>query len=119
MLVRDLGVPVALARRPFRVSVKASAVAVAAAGLVAPGVVVEQYDNTAATASTTAVPRPIADWQHDRLASGVDLYQGRISGRPGADHWTVTVRANGAHLATEQGAEGAGGATAWRRVQRS
>lgn len=98
----------ALAHRPFRAAVKASVVAVTAAGLVAPGVAVDQYDNTAATAAaaaTTAVPRPIAGWQHDRLAAGVDLYQGRISGRPGADHWTVTVRADGAHLATEQGAE--------------
>ncbi|MGW1373079.1 phosphodiester glycosidase family protein [Streptomyces sp. NPDC002446] len=95
----------ALARRPFRVAVKASVVAVAAAGLAAPGVVVDPYGDTAAAAATTAVPQPIAGWQHDRLASGADLYQGRISGRPGADHWTLTVRANGAHLATEQGAE--------------
>ncbi|MGP4009761.1 phosphodiester glycosidase family protein [Streptomyces sp. 4N124] len=95
----------ALARRSFRVAVKASVVAVATAGLVAPGAVVDQHDDPALAASATAVPRPIADWQHDRLASGVDLYQGKISGRPGADHWTVTVRANGSHLATEQGAQ--------------
>ncbi|WP_222852395.1 phosphodiester glycosidase family protein [Streptomyces piniterrae] len=95
----------ALAPSSFRVAVKASVVAVAAVGLVAPGVVVDQYGDTAVAASTTVVPRPIAGWQHDRLTSGVDLYRGTASGRPGADHWTVTVRANGAHLATEQGAE--------------
>ncbi|MFE1770984.1 phosphodiester glycosidase family protein [Streptomyces sp. NPDC059008] len=80
-------------------------IAVAAVGLVVPSAVVERYGDTAAAASTAAVPRPIAGWQHDRLASGVDLYQGRISGRSGADHWTVTVRADGAHLATEQRAQ--------------
>lgn len=87
------------ARRPFRAAAQASVVAVAAAGLLAPGVVVDRYGDTAAAAApTAAVPRPIADWRHDRLASGADLYQGSVSGRPGADRWTVTVRANGAHL---------------------
>ncbi|MGW7271106.1 phosphodiester glycosidase family protein [Streptomyces sp. NPDC054864] len=96
----------ALARRPFGAAAKASVVAVAAAGLLAPGVVVDRYGDAAAAApSTSAVPGPIADWQHDRLAAGVDLYQGTISGRPGADHWTVTVRANGAHLAAGPEAE--------------
>lgn len=96
----------ALARRPFGAAAKASVVAVAAAGLLAPGVVVDRYGDAAAAApSTSAVPGPIAGWQHDRLATGVDLYQGTISGRPGADHWTVTVRANGAHLAAGPEAE--------------
>ncbi|MGW6020350.1 phosphodiester glycosidase family protein [Streptomyces sp. NPDC055099] len=94
----------ALARRPFRAAAQASAVAVAAAGLLVPGVVVDRYGDTASAAAPTAavptaVPTPIADWPRERLASGADLYQGSISGRPGADHWTVTVRANGAHLA--------------------
>lgn len=88
-----------LARRPSRAAAKASVVAVAAAGLLAPGAVVERYGDTAEAASTSAVPGPIADWRHDRIAPGVDLYQGSISGRPGADHWTVTVRTDGAHLA--------------------
>lgn len=92
------------ASRSFRAAAKAAVVAVAAVGLVAPGLVVDQYADTA-VAATGAVPRPIADWQHERLASGADLYQGQISGRPGADHWTVTVRANGAHLAGEQDAQ--------------
>lgn len=97
------------ARRPFRTAAKVTVVAVAAAGLVAPGAVVDQYGDTAAAAPVSApapaVPRPIADWRHDRLAAGADLYQGELRGRPGADHWTVTVRANGAHLASEQDAE--------------
>lgn len=99
----------ALARRPlpFRTAGKVTVVAVAAAGLLTPGVAVDRYGDTAAAAasSTAAVPRPIADWQHDRLAPGVDLYQGSVSGRPGADHWTVTVRADGAHLAGERDAD--------------
>ncbi|MFF1697832.1 phosphodiester glycosidase family protein [Streptomyces sp. NPDC058257] len=96
----------ALARRPFRAAVKVSAVAVAATGLLAPGVVVDRYGDTAAAASpTAAVPWLIADWPRDRLAAGADLYQGSLSGRPGSDHWTVTVRANGAHLATGKDAD--------------
>lgn len=96
----------ALARRPIRAAAKASVVTVAAAGLLAPGVIVDRHGDTAAAAApTAAVPAPIAGWQHDRLASGVDLYQGTISGRPGADHWTVTVRAAGAHLAAERDAQ--------------
>ncbi|MFG2501079.1 phosphodiester glycosidase family protein [Streptomyces sp. NPDC048441] len=96
----------ALVRRPFRAAVKVSVVAAAATGLLAPGAVVDRYGDTAAASSpTAAVPPPIAGWQHERLASGADLYQGRISGRPGTDHWTVTVRANGAHLSGEQDAE--------------
>ncbi|MEV2250325.1 phosphodiester glycosidase family protein [Streptomyces sp. NPDC050147] len=96
----------ALARRPFRAAAKVSVVAVAAVGLLAPGVVVDRYGETAAaTAPTAVVPGPIADWQHERLAAGVDLYQGSIAGRPGADHWTVTVRVNGAHLAAEREAQ--------------
>ncbi|MEW1929630.1 phosphodiester glycosidase family protein [Streptomyces sp. NPDC088360] len=96
----------ALVRRPFRAAAQASVVAVAAAGLLAPGVVVDRYGHTAAAAApTAAVPGPIADWQHERLASGADLYQGSVAGRPGADHWTVTVRANGAHLAGQQEAK--------------
>ncbi|MEU6674954.1 phosphodiester glycosidase family protein [Streptomyces sp. NPDC046925] len=96
----------ARARRPFRAAVQVSVVAAATAGLLVPGVVVDRYaDIAAAAAPTTAVPRPLADWQHERLASGVDLYQGVVSGRPGADHWTVTVRAGGAHLAARQDAE--------------
>ncbi|MEU3741713.1 phosphodiester glycosidase family protein [Streptomyces sp. NPDC032198] len=86
------------ARRPFGAAARATVVTVAAAGLLAPGVVVDRYGDTAAAASTAAVPGPIDGWRHERLAAGVDLYQGTIAGRPGADHWTVTVRANGAHL---------------------
>ncbi|MGW5735239.1 MULTISPECIES: phosphodiester glycosidase family protein [Streptomyces] len=98
-----------LARRPFRAAAKASVVTLAAAGLLAPGVAADRYGDTAAAASASAAPGPIADWRHDRLASGVDLYQGSISGRPGADHWTVTVRANGAHLSAERDARALAG----------
>ncbi|MGW0904907.1 phosphodiester glycosidase family protein [Streptomyces sp. NPDC002853] len=95
----------ALARRPFRAAAKASVVTVAALGLLAPGVVADRHGYTAAAAApTAAVPAPIGDWPRERLAPGVDLYQGSISGRPGADHWTVTVRANGAHLVAERDA---------------
>ncbi|MER0247140.1 peptidoglycan-binding protein, partial [Streptomyces sp. HSW2009] len=41
-------------------------------------------------------PGPLAGWDRDRLAAGVDLYQGVLAGKPGADHWTVTVRGAGA-----------------------
>ncbi|GAA3106257.1 phosphodiester glycosidase family protein [Streptomyces rectiviolaceus] len=96
----------ALARRPSRAAAKVSVVAVAAAGLLAPGVVVDRYgDSAAAAAPTAAVPGPIADWQHERLAPGADLYQGSVAGRPGADHWAVTVRADGAHLSAEGDAQ--------------
>ncbi|MCX4669168.1 phosphodiester glycosidase family protein [Streptomyces sp. NBC_01381] len=93
------------ARRPLGTTVKASVIALAAAGFIAPGVVAAPFTDTAAAVSPAAVPPPLAGWQHDRLASGVDLYQGTIAGRPGADHWTVTVRANGAQLGAEQDAQ--------------
>ncbi|WP_217199613.1 phosphodiester glycosidase family protein [Streptomyces buecherae] len=52
------------------------------------------------------VPKPVAGWDRDRLAPGVDLYQGVVAGKPGADHWTVTVRgAGGAHLLSEAAAD--------------
>ncbi|MGW7187083.1 hypothetical protein ACWGII_40975, partial [Streptomyces sp. NPDC054855] len=60
---------------------------VAAAGLLAHGVGVDRHGDTAAAATPTAfVPAPVADWPRERLASGVDLYQGSVPGRPGADH---------------------------------
>ncbi|MEV0321051.1 phosphodiester glycosidase family protein [Streptomyces sp. NPDC050658] len=89
------------ARRPIRTVVRASVVAVATAGLIARGAVAAPTG----AVPTGAVPSPLEGWRHDALAAGVDLYQGTVAGRPGADHWTVTVRANGAHLAPEQDAE--------------
>ncbi|RJQ69618.1 phosphodiester glycosidase family protein [Pseudonocardiaceae bacterium YIM PH 21723] len=50
----------------------------------------------AATAGAAA--DPLSGWERSRLAPGVELYQGVIAGRPGADAWTVTVRQGGGHL---------------------
>ncbi|POX38361.1 hypothetical protein C3486_23515 [Streptomyces sp. Ru73] len=44
------------------------------------------------------LPAEFAGWRHDRPAPGVSVYQGVLSGRPGADRWTVTVRKAGAVL---------------------
>ncbi|WP_260478811.1 phosphodiester glycosidase family protein [Kibdelosporangium aridum] len=74
--------------RPFRVGVVA---------LVATSAVISVGGGSTVGATET----PLPGWQHDRLAQGVDLYQGVITGRPGADHWTVTVRANGSHLVAD------------------
>ncbi|MFE6776220.1 phosphodiester glycosidase family protein [Streptomyces sp. NPDC057702] len=88
----------------------AALAAVLVAALVVPGATAEgaaasHRATSQAPATQTAhgpgggVPRPVAGWDRDRLAPGVDLYQGVISGRPGADHWSVTVRGEGgAHL---------------------
>ncbi|WP_223734331.1 phosphodiester glycosidase family protein, partial [Streptomyces purpurogeneiscleroticus] len=67
-----------------------------AATFVIPGSAAHRAD--AATPAAFSLPRKFDGWQHDRLAPGVDLYQGTLSGRPGADHWTVTVRKDGAVL---------------------
>ncbi|WP_368397185.1 phosphodiester glycosidase family protein [Streptomyces sclerotialus] len=53
-----------------------------------------------------ALPETLTDWRHDRLAAGVDLYQGVLSGRPGADRWTATVRKDGAVLHGRETADG-------------
>lgn len=41
---------------------------------------------------------PLAGWRHERVAPGVDLYRGVLSGTPGSDFWTVTLRQDGAQL---------------------
>ncbi|MEU7482887.1 phosphodiester glycosidase family protein [Streptomyces sp. NPDC042319] len=52
------------------------------------------------------LPPKFAHWRHQRLASGVGLYEGTLAGRPGADHWTVTVRQDGAVLHGRETADG-------------
>ncbi|RII19552.1 Sporulation related domain protein [Streptomyces sp. YIM 130001] len=76
-----------------RTAVHVAAAAVAATAVLAPGAA------AAPDPHGGAVPRPLSDWDHERLAAGVDLYRGTVAGRPGADRWTVTVRTEGAHLA--------------------
>ncbi|WP_207222702.1 phosphodiester glycosidase family protein [Herbihabitans rhizosphaerae] len=44
---------------------------------------------------------PFTHWRHQHVADGVELYHRVITGRPGADHWTVTVLVDGAHLGTD------------------
>ncbi|GAA0482993.1 phosphodiester glycosidase family protein [Streptomyces olivaceiscleroticus] len=44
------------------------------------------------------LPDQFAGWRYQRVADGVGLYEGTLSGRPGADRWTVTVRKDGAVL---------------------
>ncbi|WP_031062932.1 phosphodiester glycosidase family protein [Streptomyces ochraceiscleroticus] len=74
-----------------------------AATFVIPGAAVRPAD--AAAPATFSLPKKYDDWQHDRLAPGVDLYQGMLAGRPGADHWTVTVRKDGAVLHSRETAD--------------
>ncbi|MBB5936133.1 phosphodiester glycosidase family protein [Streptomyces zagrosensis] len=89
----------------------AALAAVLVAALVAPGATAQgaaSHRGTSGAATPTAqgAPKPAAHWDRDRLAPGVDLYQGVIAGRPGADHWTVTVRADaGAQLFPETAAD--------------
>ncbi|WEV24785.1 phosphodiester glycosidase family protein [Streptomyces sp. 71268] len=94
----------------------AALAAVLVAALVAPGATAQgaAVSHRAASGVPTAevargwggVPKPVAGWERDRLAPGADLYQGVIAGKPGADHWTVTVRgAGGAHLLSKAAAD--------------
>ncbi|MEV0604044.1 phosphodiester glycosidase family protein [Streptomyces sp. NPDC050315] len=79
-----------------------------AATFVIPGSATHRADAAAPAAFSLpkTLPEQLSDWQHDRLAPGVDLYQGTLSGRPGADHWTVTVRKDGAVLHSGETADG-------------